>query len=120
MSLYGIIADLRRENPSPAASRTLDMAVAELGRTNDNLRAAVANLDGKPIPPGGKPVLEELLLRASAEGVDDLERPPAPDEVPPPEPVDESQVGIAVLLGGSALVVVLLALIACVAVFVKL
>jgi hypothetical protein len=119
MSLYGIIADLRRENASASASRTLDMIVAELGRTNDNLRAAVANLDGRPIPAGGKPVLEELMLRASVEDVDDLERPPAPDEVPPPEPVDQSQIGIAVLLGGSALVVVLLAVIAVIAVFVR-
>ena len=118
MSLYGIIADLRRENGSASASRTLDMLVAELGRTNDNLRAAVASLDGRPIPAGGKPVLEELMLRAAVEGVDDIERPPAPDEVPPREPVDESQIGIAVLLGGSALVLILLVVVACIAVFV--
>ncbi len=120
MSLYGIIADLRREHPTPAASRTLDMVVAELGRSNDNLREALASLEQKPIPAGGEPVLEELLDRANAEGVDDLERPGAPDESLPVEPIDESQVGIAVLLGGTAAVIVALAVVACLVAFVKL
>ena len=119
MSLYGIIADLRRENPTPSASRTLDMVVAELGRSNDNLRTALAHLDQEPIPTGGAQVLDELLERATAEGVDDLERPTAPDEQLPVEPVDESQVGIAVLLGGTALVFMLLAVVAVIAAFVK-
>lgn len=110
MSLYGIIGDLRREHPTPAASKTLDMVVAELGRTRDNLRQALASLDGQPVPAGGKAILKQLEQRAAAEGVDDLDRPPAPDEAPPPEPIDESQVGIAVLLGGSALLVVILGL----------
>src|SRR5438132_650033 len=44
--------------------QTLDMVVAELGRTRDNLKEAVAGLDGKPLPAGGKPVLEELVQRA--------------------------------------------------------
>src|SRR2546428_1055529 len=52
VSLYGIIADLRRKYPTSAANETLDMVVAELGRTRDNLREAVANLAGKPLPPG--------------------------------------------------------------------
>ena len=109
MSLYGIIADLRREHPTPSASKTLDLVVAELGRTNDNLRRAVAQIGDDAIPAGGRPVLDELEQRARAEGVDDLERPPAPDEAPVAEPIDESQVGIAVLLGGTAALVVLLA-----------
>lgn len=120
MSLYGIIADLRRDHPNPAASRTLDMVVAELGRTNDNLREAVAHLESRPLPAGGKPVLEELMERASGEGVDDIERPRPPDEEMPVEPVDESQVGIAVLLGGSALILVALVALAVVAALVKL
>jgi len=103
MSLYGIVADLRREHPTPSAAKTLDMLVSELGQTRDNLRLAIANLDAKPIPSGGKAVLEELEQRAQAEGVDDIERPPAPGEEPDLEPIDESQVGIAVLLGGTAL-----------------
>lgn len=120
MSLYGIIADLRREHPTPGASRTLDMVVSELGRSNDNLRAAVARLDREPIPTGGREVLDELLDRASAEGVDDLERPLPADEAPPVEPVDESQVGIAVLLGGTALVMMVLAALAIASIFLKL
>ena len=120
MSLYGIIADLRREHPTPAVSRTLDMVVAELGRSNDNLREAIASLEQKPIPTGGEPVLEELLARASAEGVDDVERPVPADEALPVEPVDESQVGIAVLLGGTALLFMALAAVAVIAAFVKL
>ena len=42
VTLYGIIADLRREHPTPAAAETLDMVVAELGKTRDNLKSAVA------------------------------------------------------------------------------
>jgi hypothetical protein len=119
MSLYGIIADLRREHPTPAASQTLDMVVSELGRSNDNLREALAHLEQQPIPTGGRPVLDELLDRATAQDVDDLERPAPADEAPPVEPVDESQIGIAVLLGGSALLVVALTVVAVVAAVVK-
>ncbi len=68
VSVYGIIADLRREHPTPASTATLDMVVAELGRTRDNLKEAVANLEGKALPAGGKPVLEELVARAREEG----------------------------------------------------
>src|SRR5205814_9514740 len=56
VSLYGIVADLRRERPTPATTGTLDMVLAELGRTRDNLKEAVANLEGKPLPGGGKQV----------------------------------------------------------------
>ena len=110
MSLYGIIADLRREHPTPAAMQTLDMTVAELGRTRDNLKEAVANLEGKPLPPGGKPVLEELAARARAQGVYDLDYGPDPYDKPPPEPLDEGTFGIGALLAISSVAGVALAL----------
>ena len=50
MTLYDIIAELRREHPSPEASRTLDLVVTELGRTRDNLRHALMNLEDRPVP----------------------------------------------------------------------
>lgn len=112
MSLYGIIADLRREHPTPSASKTLDLVVAALGRSRDNLREALAGMDEASLPSGGRPVLDELQVRARAAGVDDLERPLAPDEALPVEPIDDSQVGIAVLLGGTAFVATALALVA--------
>jgi hypothetical protein len=98
VSLYGIIADLRREHPTPATTATLDMVVAELGRTRDNLKEAVANLSGKPLPPGGKPVLDELVERARQEGVYDLDYGPDPYDKPPLEPLDEGTLGIGALL----------------------
>jgi hypothetical protein len=112
VSLYGIIADLRREHPTPGAMETLDMVVAELGRTRDNLKDAVDHLDGRPLPPGGKQVLEELVQRARAEGVDDLDYGPDPYDRPPPEPLDEGTMGIGALLAISSLVGVALAALA--------
>ena len=108
MSLYGIIADLRREHPTPAATQTLDLVVAELGHTRDNLKEAVANLSAKPLPPGGKPVLDELVERARQDGVNDLDYGPDPyDSVP--EPLDEGTLGIGALLAISSLIGVALA-----------
>ncbi|HSS95276.1 MAG TPA: hypothetical protein VLR46_14985 [Candidatus Dormibacteraeota bacterium] len=98
MSLYGIIADLRRKYPTPAATETLDMVVAELGRTRDNLKEAVANLSNKPLPPGGKPVLDELVELTRKEGVYDLDYGPDPYDKPPLEPLDEGTVGIGAVL----------------------
>ncbi|HEV2139785.1 MAG TPA: hypothetical protein VGT01_01230 [Candidatus Dormibacteraeota bacterium] len=112
MGLYGIIADLRREHPTPATMQTLDMVVAELGKTRDNLKEAVANLDGKALPPGGKSVLDELLQRARAEDVYDLDYGPDPYDKPPPEPLDEGTAGIGALLAVSSLVGVGLAVVA--------
>ena len=111
VSLYGVIADLRREHPTPAATETLDIVVAELGRTRDNLKEAVANLSAKPLPPGGKAVLDELVARAREEGVYDLDYGPDPYDKPPPEPIDEGTFGIGALLaitsvGGIALAAV--------------
>jgi hypothetical protein len=103
-SLYDIISDLRRAYQTPSAARTLDMVVAELGQTQDNLKEALDRLDGRPIPTGGQEVLEELASRAHVAGVDDEQIPLAPDELRASlEPVDASQLGIGVLLGGSAL-----------------
>jgi len=103
-SLYDIISDLRREHQTPSAARTLDLVVSELGTTQDNLKAALARLDGRPVPAGGEEVLEELASRAHAAGVDDEEIPLAPDEIrASKEKLDASQLGIGVLLGGTAL-----------------
>jgi hypothetical protein len=109
MSLYGIIADLRRKYPTPAATETLDLVVAELGRTRDSLREALANLAGKPLPPGGKPVLDELVERAKAEGVYDLDYGPDPYDKPPLEALDEGTVGIGALLVVTSLLGIALA-----------
>jgi hypothetical protein len=107
--LYDIIADLRREHQTPAASKTLDMVVSELGRTQDNLRQALARLGSQAIPTGGQSVLDELDARARAERVDDLEVPwSRADLAAAAEPVDASQTGIALVMGGTALVGVLL------------
>jgi hypothetical protein len=115
MTLYGIIADLRRKHPTPAAMQTLDMVVAELGKTRDNLKDAVANLDGKPLPPGGKPVLDELVEKARDTGVYDLDYGPDPYDKPPPEPLDEGTAGIGALLALSSLAGVALAVAAVIA-----
>jgi hypothetical protein len=115
-TLYDIISELRREHPTQSASKALDLVVAELGQTRDNLRRALDRLEERPVPAGGRAVLEELATRAHAEGVDDNEVPLSPDELRASyEPVDASQVGIAVLLGGSGLVVAGLAIAALVA-----
>ncbi len=117
VSLYGIIADLRREHPTPATTQTLDMVVAELGRTRDNLKEAVANLEGKSLPPGGKAVLDELIARAREEGVYDLDFGPDPYDRAAVEPLDEGTAGIGALLAISSLVGVALAAVAFVAGF---
>lgn len=116
MTLYDIIAELRRENPGTEAARTLDMVVTELGRTRDNLRRAFANLEERPLPPGGKPVLQQLEERARRADLYDLDYgppPPLPGELVT-EPLDEGQVGIGLLLVGSSALVTALAVIACV------
>ncbi len=94
MTIYGIIADLRREHATPAAMQTLDLVVAELGRTRDNLKEAVATLSDKPLPPGGKPVLDELVGRAREASVYDLDYGPDPYDKPAVEPLDEGTAGI--------------------------
>jgi hypothetical protein len=110
VTLYGIIADLRREHSTPAAMQTLDLVVAELGKTRDNLKEAVANLGDKPLPPGGKPVLDELVTRSRAEGVYDLDYGPDPYDKPPVEALDEATAGIGALLALSSIAAVGLAI----------
>ena len=112
MSVYGIVADLRREHPTPAAAQTLDMVVSELGRTRDNLKDAVTALGAKPLPPGGKPVLDELVQRAREDGVYDLDFGPDPYDKPPTESLDAATAGIGALLAISSLVGVALAIVA--------
>jgi len=96
------MADLRREHPTPAAMQTLDLVAAELGKTRDNLKDAVANLSDKPLPPGGKPVLDELVGRAREAGVYDLDYGPDPYDKPSAEPLDEATLGIGALLALSS------------------
>src|SRR5262249_57079295 len=70
----------------------------------------------RPAPAGGKAVLDELEKRADAEGVDDYEVPLSPDELRArQEPVDGSQIGIAFLLGATAVVITGLAVAAFIA-----
>lgn len=108
-SLYDIIAELRREHQTPSASKTLDMVVAELGQTRDNLRQALARLEDRPVPTGGRAVLEELATRAQQEGIDDYTVPLTEEERrASAEPVDASQIGIAIALGGSAVAIMVL------------
>ena len=109
MTIYGIIADLRREHATPAAMQTLDLVVAELGRTRDNLKEAVATLSDKPLPPGGKPVLDELVARAREAGVYDLDYGPDPYDKPPVEPLDEGTAGIGLVMALSSVAAVALA-----------
>ena len=109
VSLYGIIADLRREHPTRAAMETLDHVVAELGKTRDNLKEAVANLDGKPLPTGGKPVLDELVERARRQGLYDVDYGPDPYDRPPAEPLDEGTAGIGALLAITSILGIALA-----------
>jgi hypothetical protein len=109
VSLYGIIADLRREHPTPAATQTLDMVVAELGRTRDNLKDAVSTLSAKPLPPGGKPVLDQLVEKAQEAGVYDLDYGKDPYDKPVAEPLDEGTAGIGALMALTSLAVVVLA-----------
>jgi hypothetical protein len=112
VTLYGIIADLRREHPTPAAMQTLDMVVAELGRTRDNLKEAVEALGAKSLPPGGKEVVDELVARAREGEVYDLDYGTDPYDRPPAEALDEGTMGIGLLLGATSLIGVLLAALA--------
>jgi hypothetical protein len=90
--------------------QTLDLVVAELGKTRDNLKEAVANLSDKPLPPGGKPVLDELVARAREGGVYDVDYGPDPYDKPPVEALDEGTAGIGALLALSSIAAVGLAI----------
>jgi hypothetical protein len=111
--LYEIIAELRHENQTPAATRTLDLVTERLGETQDNLRGALARIPSTAIPFGGQPVLEELLNRAEAEHVDNLTMGHSQAEIAAAtERVDVSQVGIGLIMGGLALLAVILLVLA--------
>jgi hypothetical protein len=112
VTLYGIIADLRRAHPTPAVMQTLDLVVAELGRTRDNLKEAVDALGAKSLPPGGKEMLDELVERARQAGLYDLDYGEDPYDRPPAERLDEGTLGIGILLGVSSLAGILLAALA--------
>ncbi len=117
MTLYDIIADLRREHADETASKTLDLVMIELGHSRDNLREAFPKIDRQSIPPGGETILKELEERAHRYHLDNLNYP----EVklrgfePPLEPVNEGTLGIALLLGLASLVLLVLAGVAVVA-----
>ena len=113
MTIYDLIAQARRENQTPAASRTLDMLVVELGNTRDNLRDAIRNVKRRPLPADGERVLDRLLWRAERERIDDLDYAPAPrDGGAAAVPLDDGTAGIGALLAGIALLALALTLIA--------
>ena len=89
-----------------------NLVVTELGRTRDNLKSTAAALDSKPVPPGGKQVLAELMERARAAGLDDLDFGPDPYDKPPVEPLDVGTAGIGALLVISSIAGVALAVLA--------
>ena len=102
--LYELIADLRRRHPGRPATRTLDL-VSELGLTHDNLKQALRHVSEQPLPVGGVDLLQELKARANEAGVDDLHLPrPSWEAEQAAEAIDPGQVGIAVILGLTALV----------------
>ncbi len=108
-TLYEIIAELRQAHRGPAGTRTLDLAMSALGESNDNLRLALSRIDTNSLPTGGGAILEELAQRADAEGVADQLAPISLDEERRSrEGVDGSMLGIAALLGLSALIPLLL------------
>jgi hypothetical protein len=117
MTLYDIIADLRREHGNETASKTLDLVMIELGHTRDSLREALAKLDRSSVPPGGEAVLKELEERARQNRLDNLNYPEVKMTVfrPPLEPVEEGELGIGLLLGLSSVVLLALAVAAVVA-----
>src|ERR1700736_2141159 len=100
-TLYDLIAELRRENQTPSAAKTLDMVVVELGQTRDNLRLALIHLEARPVPTGGKAVLDTLAQRARNEGVDDYSVPLTSEERQGSfHDTDGSPAGNALLSGG--------------------
>jgi hypothetical protein len=117
MTLYDIIADLRREHGDETASKTLDLVMVELGHSRDNLREALSKVDRQSVPPGGDAVLKELEDRARRNRIDNLDYPAVKMTGfrPPLEPVDEGSFGIAMLLGLSSVVLLVLAAAAVVA-----
>ena len=113
MTLYDVIAVVRREHQSEAAAQSLDLLTVELGKTRDNLRGAIANIDERDLPAGGRTVLEEVERRAREAGIDNLDYGPPvalPGFQKPLEPVDEGMGGIAALLALSSILLLVAAL----------
>lgn len=111
--LYEIIAELRHEYQTPAANRTLDLVTEHLGESRDNLRQALSRIPSTAVPLGGQPVLQELMSRAEADHVDNLTMGRSQSEIAAStEKVDVSQVGIAITMGGLALLSVVLIVLA--------
>lgn len=113
MTLYDVIAVVRREHQSEAAAHSLDLLTVELGKTRDNLRGAIANIDERDLPAGGRTVLDEVERRARQAGIDDLDYGPPvalPGFQKPLEPVDEGMGGIAALLALSSILLLVAAL----------
>ena len=105
MTLYDLIADLRRENGNETASKTLDLVMVELGHSRDNLRQALTKLDRSALPPGGDTVLKELEERARKNRLENLTYPEVKSTFKAPlEPVEPGALGIGLLLGLSSLV----------------
>ena len=115
VTIYDLIADLRRKHPTPAATETLDALIGELGKTRDNLKSAVSNLQAGSIPPGGKQLLDELTTRAREAGIDDLDYGPDPYDKGLAEPLDSATGGIGLALAISSLAAVGLAIVAVIA-----
>ena len=67
-NLYDIIAELRRENQTPSAAKTLDMVVVELGQTRDNLRLALIQLEERAVPTGGRVVIDDAVRPGAGGG----------------------------------------------------
>ena len=84
--------------------------MAELGRTRDNLKDAVAAVSAKPLPPGGKQVLDQLVERGREANVYDLDYGTDPYDKPLPEPLDEGTAGIGALLALTSLIGLALAI----------
>ncbi|HEX4212536.1 MAG TPA: hypothetical protein VIA06_04305 [Candidatus Dormibacteraeota bacterium] len=101
--LYAIIDGVRRTHRTAAAEKTLDILVEELGRTRENLLEALAALRRRALPVGALEVLGEVAFLASRDGVDDIRMPLPEDEWRKQlEPLDGGQIGIALILGFSA------------------
>ena len=115
VTLYDLIADLRRKYPTPAATETLDAVIAALGKSRDNLKSAVATVQAGSVPPGGKQVLDELTTRAREAGIDDLDYGPDPYDKGLAEPLDSATGGIGLALALSSIAAVGLAIVAVVA-----
>jgi hypothetical protein len=123
--LYDVIGDLRREYSTLSASRTLDLVTAELGRTQDNLSDALTRIDQRALSAGGRLVLQELKARATAKGVANLRVPLSHEEekqekmrVKASSKPSPGELGIAVALGGSTLLGLVLTAAAIASVFI--